>query len=100
MKMTKDQFIKVMSQIQNFQSQQETINQLIDKITDGFAIVDVGNYLIDELIKMISLNLEITDEDLLFWWLYEDVNKTIHVDDKSIKVETLDELWDYIQNYN
>jgi len=54
------------------------------------------------LIKMISLNLEITDEDLLFWWLYEDVEKVVYIDDgdKSIKVESLDELWDYIKKYN
>lgn len=109
MKITKEQFIKAMSQIQNLHSQQDTLNKLINKLTDGFSVVDIGNYVVEELIKMISINLEIKDEGLLSWWLYEDVEKIIYdtklnkntnlYEQIEIKVETLDELWDYIQNY-
>lgn len=100
MKITKEQFIKAISQIQNLHSQQDTLNHLIDKLTDGFSVVDIGNYVVEELIDMININLELEDKDLLGWWLYEDVEKIIYVEDKAIKVETLDELWNYIQNYN
>lgn len=100
MKINKDQFTKAMSQIQNLHSQQDTLNKLIDKLTDGFSVVDIGNYVVEELINMININLDLEDKDLLGWWLYEDVEKIIYIDDKPIKVETLDELWDYIQNYN
>jgi signal recognition particle GTPase len=99
-KINKDQFTKAMSQIQNLHSQQDTLNKLIDKLTDGFSVVDIGNYVAEELIDMININLELEDTNLLDWWLYEDVEKIIYIDDKPIKVETLDELWDYIQNYN
>ncbi len=100
MKITKEQFIKAISQIQNLHSQQDTLNKLIDKLTDGFSVVDIGNYVVEELINMININLDLEDKDLLGWWLYEDVEKIIYIDDKPVKVETLDELWDYIQNYN
>ena len=100
MKITKEQFIKAISQIQNLHSQQDTLNKLIDKLTDGFSVVDIGNYVVEELINMININLDLEDKDLLGWWLYEDVEKIICIDDKPVKVETLDELWDYIQNYN
>lgn len=100
MKINKDQFTKAMSQIQNLHSQQDTLNKLIDKLTDGFSVVDIGNYVAEELIDMININLELKDTNLLDWWLYEDVEKIIYIDDKPVKVETLDELWDYIQNYN
>ena len=100
MKINKDQFTKAMSQIQNLHSQQDTLNKLIDKLTDGFSVVDIGNYVVEELINMININLDLEDKDLLGWWLYEDVEKIICIDDKPVKVETLDELWDYIQNYN
>ena len=89
-----------MSQIQTLHSQQNTLNKLIDKLTDGFSVVNIGNYVVEELINMININLELKDTNLLDWWLYEDVFKIIYVDDKPVKVETLDELWDYIQNYN
>ena len=100
MKINKEQFIKSMSQIQNLHSQQDTLNKLIDKLTDGFSVVDIGNYVAEELIDMININLELEDTNLLDWWLYEDVEKIIYIDDKPVKVGTLDELWDYIQNYN
>jgi len=99
MKITKEQFIKAISQIQNFRSQQDTINQLIDKITDGFAVVDVGNYLINEIVELINTNLNIEDTELIFWWLYDTSKKIIYTDDKSYKVETIEELWDYIQEF-
>lgn len=100
MKINKEQFIKSMSQIQNLHSQQNTLNKLIDKLTDGFSVVNIGNYVVEELINMININLELEDTNLLDWWLYEDVEKIIYIDDKPVKVETLDELWDYIQNYS
>lgn len=100
MKITKEQFTKSMSQIQNLHSQQDTLNILIDKLTNGFWVVDIGSCVAEELIDMININLELEDTNLLDWWLYEDVEKIIYVDDKPIKVETLNELWDYIQNYN
>lgn len=99
-KINKDQFTKAMSQIQNLHSQQDTINILIDKLTNGFSVVDIGSCVVEELIDMININLELEDTNLLDWWLYEDVEKIIYIDDKPVKVETLDELWDYIQNYN
>ena len=92
MKINKDQFTKAMSQIQNLHSQQDTLNKLIDKLTDGFSVVDIGNYVVEELINMININLDLEDKDLLGWWLYEDVEKIICIDDKPVKVETLDEL--------
>lgn len=96
--MTKEQFIKRMELIQNFHSEQETLQVLIDKINDGYSIVTIGNYIVDELVNMIMEELHITDKDLLSWWLYEDVDKIIYDMDKKplYNVKTLDGLYDYI----
>ena len=85
-----------MSLIQNFHSEQETLSVLIEKIIDGWAIVTMGEYLVNEMIDMINESLNMEDKDLLYWWLYEDVKKIIYYDDKEINVETLEELYDYI----
>ena len=92
--MTKEQFINRMSLIQNFQSEQETLQVLIDKITDGYNVVTIGNYLVSEMINMIEEDLDY--RDILGWWLYEDVEKVIYDKDKEISVRTLEELYDYI----
>jgi len=98
--MEKDQFIKRMKLIQNFHSEQETLNLLIDKLVDGFPVVDMGNYLVDAILEMINESLTIKDKDLLSWWLYENVDKLIYDGDKEISVRTLEELYDYIKKEN
>ena len=94
--MTKEQFIKRMSLIQNFHSEQKTLSVLIKKITDGYPVVTIGDYIINELLDMIEEDLHIKDKDLLSWWLYEDVDKVIYDNEKEISVRTLEELYDYI----
>jgi len=95
---TKEQFNKRMELIQNFHSEQETLQVLIDKLTDGYSVVDMGNYLVEELVNIITEELHIKDKDLLFWWLYEDVEKIIYDENKKplYNVKTLDGLYDYI----
>ena len=94
--MTKEQFIKKMSLIQNFHSEQETLSTLINKLTNGFSVVTIGNYLITEIIDNINQDLEIEDKGLIEWWLYEDVDKVIYFKDSSFSVRSLEELYEFI----
>lgn len=95
--MTKEKFVKRMSLIQNFHSEQETLAVLINKITNGYSVVTMGDYLVNELIDIIEDDLGIDKyDDLLVWWLYEDVDKVIYDGDKEISIRTLEEFYDYI----
>ena len=38
--------------------------------------------------------------DLIFWWLYESVPKVIYTDETEYNVEDLQDLWDYLVEYN
>ena len=96
--MTKEQFIKRMGLIQNFHSEQQTLSALIDKLTDGYSVVTIGDYLVSEIIDMINHDMGIEDKDLIEWWLYEEVDKVIYIDGKSVSVRTLEEFYDYIVN--
>jgi len=98
--MTKEQFIKRIQLIQNFHSEQETLGVLINKITDGYPIVTIGNYLITEMIDMIEENLG--HKDMLEWWLYEDVEKIIYNLDNTVfaDVTKIEDLYDYMTNNN
>jgi hypothetical protein len=104
--MTKEQFVNRIGLIQNFNSKQEVLSDLIDKITDGYGIVEFGDDLANEIIDMISEDMGIAEgDDLIEWWLYEDVDKIVYEtkNDKEIKieVETAEQLYDYIvENYN
>lgn len=95
--MVKEQFVKRMALIQNFHSEQDTLSVLINKIADGYNVVTIGDCLVSELVDMIEDDLAMDkNDDLLMWWLYEDVEKVIYDGDKEISVRTLDELYDYI----
>lgn len=93
----KELFIKRMQLIQNFHSEQDTLNVLIDKLTDGFPVVTMGGYLVREILNTLNDDLGLSKEnDILDWWLYEDVEKVIYYNDEEISVRTLEELYDYI----
>ena len=97
---TKEQFVKRIQLIQNFHSEQETLGVLIDKITDGYPTVTIGDYLITEMIDMIEENLG--HKDILEWWLYEDVEKIIYNLDNTVfaDVTKIEDLYDYMTNNN
>ena len=98
--MTKQQFLKRMTLIQTFHSEQQTLSTIINKIIDGpSAVVTIGDYLVRELIEIINQDLGIKDIDLIDWWLYENVEKIIYLNKKCISVKTLEELYDFIVNY-
>ena len=94
--MNKERFIKRIRLIQNFMSEQDTLQALIEKITNGHSVVDIGSYLITEMISMIVEMMDIKDEDFLFWWFFEDVDKVLYDGDKEISVRTVEELYDYL----
>jgi hypothetical protein len=96
--MTKKQFIKRVGLIQNYHSEQDTLQVVIDKLTDGYCVVTMGEYIIQDMITMIEEDLGYSD--ILGWWLYEDVNKVIwDKDGTEYSVRTLDELYDYMVRY-
>jgi hypothetical protein len=92
--MTKEQFIDRINLIQKFHIEQNILNTLINKITDGHSIVTIGNSIIQEMIVMIEEDMGY--KDILDWWLYEDVDKVIYDRDEEISVRTLDELYNFM----
>jgi hypothetical protein len=97
--MSRENFIKRMQLIQNFESEKDTLSVMIEKIIDGYAVVTIGSYIIEEMINMVTESFELEDKELLSWWLYEDVDKVIYIGqhgEEMISLRTLDELYDYI----
>ena len=96
--LSKEKFIQYLNSIKN-------LDHEVDKWED-FLKIDIFKSplfqrsfdLIDIVIKYLSDNN--TDiEDLISWWLYEDVDKLIFLPDgTTINVETSDKLYDYIMN--
>ena len=94
----KEKFTKRIKVMQDYFKEINSIQQIINKITDGYASVVIGEEVVCELIDSIVDDLELTNDgdDILRWWLYEDVDKVIYYKDKEISVRTAEELYDYL----
>ncbi len=94
----KKSFIKSIKEIQKLCEEQETIDTLIEKISDGFPVTTIGNNLATSLIDVIACSFTSveTAKDLIEWWLYEKVDKVLHIDTMEVSVRTLEELYDFL----
>ena len=96
--LSKEKFIQYLNSIKDFDHE-------VDKWED-FLKIDIFESplfrrsfdLVDIVVKYLSDN-NANIEDLINWWLYEDVDKLIFLPDgTTIDVETPDKLYDYIMN--
>ena len=101
--MTKEQFVKRINLIQDFQKEQKVLGELIGKLTDGYSLVEFGNNLIFGIIDSLSEDMKINiEDDLIGWWLYEDVDKFLYEGEDcetEIDVRTAEQLYDYMVKY-
>lgn len=95
---SKECFIERMQAIDDFYGEQHVLYDALDPIVDGYFVITLGDKLIDTIVKQTNEELYPQDMDLLSWWLYEDVDKIINVDNKEINVEQLEDLYDFMIN--
>lgn len=94
---TKIQFITLISSQQKFTESLNRIDKAISGLKYPSFIFECDWYNIESDIFNMCLNAYLTDEgvDTVHWWLYEDVDKIIYTDEKSIPVRTLGQLWEF-----
>lgn len=69
--------------------------------TSSYCYVDMHAELQETLIKLLYEVFKVSEkEDVIGWWLYEDVNKVYYYPDGfELKLETVDELYNYLVNH-
>lgn len=76
----------------------------IDKLSDlHIEIIDtpIWNDFYELFDKMITSSFNEVQADYIFWWLYEDVDKIIYMDDKEeVDVTELEDLYKYLESLN
>ena len=95
--MTKEQFVKQINLMQSFNAKVDQLNDFGINIVDT-PLFDIPAQMFDNFIDSAC-----TDEgaDLVFWWMYEDVEKVIFEHDeegneKKIPLETVYQLYEYL----
>lgn len=76
----------------------------IDKLSDlHIEIIDtpIWNDFYELFDKMITSSFNEVQADYIFWWLYEDVDKIIYMEDKEeVDVTELEDLYKYLESLN
>ena len=78
----------------------QEFNKLSDNLRREYSIDITESFIGEALYRIfdtfISVIFTEEGEDLIFWWLYEDINKVIHTDDKEINIENIVDLYTYL----
>ena len=66
--------------------------------------IDLSNYIEDDYSEIITLILKshygLEGEDMISWWLYEDVEKVLYENDSDKivrELKTISQLWEYVE---
>lgn len=95
----KDTFVYAINAIQEQRKKNEEFNDALDKICDGYPVFDVNNKYLEALLKIMKEEMH-DDDDFIGWYLYEDVEKVVTVNDgittKSYELTSPELLYDFL----
>ena len=95
---TREHFVNVMQEIVNLYDTKREFEKAFKVAMDGSPIVTIGDTLVDKVFDLLRDELGMDQfDDLLTWWLWDSGYKVVYVGSKEVKVDTLDELYNYIR---
>lgn len=93
---SKRNFCKIINIIQNFQQERDAFTESIEKFCDGYIILTLGDSTIQSLVEYLEV-VTYDDGDYINWWLYEDVEKVVFVEEQEISLSTAEQLYDFLE---
>lgn len=98
--LTKQEFVKIIKDIQENDKEHNELTKVLSKFCDGAGFLFLGDSKIYYNLLML-LKKEMNDSDnFIEWWLYEDVEKIVRIRDKVYTIDTVEQLYDFLINYN
>lgn len=95
--LSKEKFKEVIVKIRKQEEINNKISEALNPVCEGNGFFYAGGqYYLSALIDVLKVALEIEDDDMLEWWLYEDIDKIIYKNDEPINVESIDDFYDYL----
>lgn len=111
--LSKELFVKFINNYKTFDSAFERIEEAIygKKYYSNLYEFDFYEAVGGMLDNFLDSHFTLEGSELVSWWLFEDVEKIIYEkaketeffdefkEDKEVSVETIDELWDYMEKH-
>jgi hypothetical protein len=109
MKISKEDFINLLTKMKERDERLSKVSDGLEQLIDGYACINV-NEDVDSAILNLLIKLTGDSEDTISWWLYENVEKVITITNKSsinpgkedvfVKLETVEDLYDYLHYFS
>lgn len=106
MLISKEDFIELFSQLQKREEKMNKVADGLEQLIDGYACININSDFDATVINLIK-KLTNDTEDVIFWWLYENVEKQVTITTESslnktsadviVEINTLEELYDYLK---
>lgn len=94
--LTRKEFVQIIKDIQENDEAHNELTKVLGPFCDGAGFLFTGDIKIYKNLLML-LRREMHDEgDLIGWWLYEDVEKVLYVEDREYEVKTAEQLYDFL----
>lgn len=95
--MSEEKFVETLLKYQNFLDVSDRLMDLGIDLAEG-PITEAIDTLLDSWIDSITGE---AGSDLIYWWLFEDVEKKIYEDDKVVAtLDTAEDLYNYMKENN
>lgn len=95
--MSKEKFVDTLLKYQNFLNVSDQLMDLGIDLAEGPITMAIDT-LLDSWIDSITGE---AGSDLIYWWLFEDVEKKIYEDDKVVAtLKTAEDLYNYMKENN
>lgn len=95
----KERFCDSLRDILHYQRELDKLEDTLGCVICESSICESVTFIITSLIRALANNDSETIEDIE-WWLYEDVEKEWTIDNKTVKVETPEQLYDALKKLN
>ena len=98
-KITKEDFSNMLNAIKETNIKTEDFNTALNKFSDSFCCINLHSNLEAQVISLLNKLFHLDEkDDMISWWLYENVKKELYEDDYAHNVESLDNFYDYLSS--
>ena len=106
---SKEDFVRLLTKMQERDERLNKVSDGLEQLIDGYACINVNSDVDSEIINLLE-KLMGDEEEMISWYLYEDVEKVIYVSDISsinkekiqveIEIKSFEDLYDYLKYFN
>ena len=108
MLISKEDFVNLFNELNKKKERYDKVADGLEQLIDGYACINIDSDFDAAVLNLIA-KLTGDTEDVIGWWLYENVEKIVTVtkissinkigEDVPIEITTIEDLYDYLQYF-